>query len=72
MPGSTRIGTLEIRRIRYGTKALGYGIIVAQWQTIAAKSTIPDYMNDKLSMARLILQRLGLVPRVHLIDRVPK
>jgi hypothetical protein len=67
----TADGSFEVRRIRYGNKALGYGIIVAQWQTIATKSTIPDYMNDKLSMARLILQRLGLVPRVHLIDRAP-
>jgi hypothetical protein len=61
--------TFEVRRIRYARKPLGYGIIVAEWQTIASKTSIPDYMAPRLEAARRILQQLGLVPRVHLTDK---
>jgi hypothetical protein len=64
--------SFEMKRIRYDGKPLGYGIVVAEWQTIAPttqKMTIPEEMQGKLNASRLILQNLGLVPRSHLTDR---
>lgn len=67
--------SVVFRRIRYDRRTpLGYGIIVAEWETIAPlsqKMTIPDGLNTKLSEARSFVIGLGLLARTHLIDRRP-
>jgi hypothetical protein len=73
IPHHVRMGSgplLALKRIRYNHVALGYGMVISQWMTIAPKCVRPpEYMRAEIAYARKTQELLGLVPQTHQTDR---
>ena len=62
---------IPVRRIRYDKAPLGYGVLIAEWMTIATKVSIPAHMSGNIAKATTLLRVMGLIPRMHLTDQRP-
>lgn len=62
---------IPVRRIRYDKVPLGYGILIAEWMTIATKVSIAEHMSGNIAKAMTVLRVMGLMPRMHLTDQQP-
>jgi hypothetical protein len=74
VPHCVRVGGgphVALKRIRYTRTALGYGIEIARWMTIAPKGVRPDdeEMDARVGYARRILKALGIACHTYLTDR---
>jgi len=63
------IPPVVVSRIRYDGVALGYGVLLGEWMTIANKSRIPGHYIRDIEYASSVLRALKLFPVAHLTDR---
>lgn len=60
---------VTLRRVRYDSRVIGYGIIVSTGQTFEPRAIIPESFSPKVAEARRILQSIHFPASTHLTDR---
>jgi hypothetical protein len=64
--GSCDVGPLHLKRINDGSRVLGYGIVVAEWETIKVRAYIPPHLSPQIANAHRALQKFSLAPKTQL------